>query len=280
MNKNKITLPYNKLLLFKTLLHREAGWGFLSLIALLCMQTAKAQVGSYRNDFAIGANFGYQLNSLAFVPKVQQGFLGGLNGGFTARYTSEKYFNMICGVQVELNYAQLGWKEDILSINEEPCIIHDASNPHNGEAQAYKRTMNYIQVPLLANLGFGREESGAKFFVNLGPQFGYYLNENVETNFDVDHAGNTVPERVSGVVAQDSMAIENKFDYGIAVGAGVELSLKRIGHVMLEARYYYGLGNIYNDSKADYFARSNHNNIIFKATYLFDLVRTRNAKRK
>lgn len=248
----------------------------MTLLLLIALPlVARAQVGSYRNDFAIGFNGGYQLNSIAFVPKVPQGMHGGINAGVTARYVCEKYFNCICAVQIELNYAQLGWKEDILSVNDEPCI-----NISNGEAQAYKRTINYFQVPLLAHIGFGREVSGAKFFLNLGPQFGYCLGESTETNFTVETAGETEPSRVSGVVAQDSMAVDNKFDYGITAGVGLELSMKRAGHVLLEARYYYGLGNIYPDSKADYFARSNHGSIVFKASYLFDLVRTRNAKRR
>lgn len=249
-------------------------------ILTLLPATLWAQVGSYRNDLSVGINGGYQFNTIAFVPKVPQTMFGGTNFGFTARYISEKYFNVICGVQVEVNYSQLGWKEEILSVNDEQCYISDSSNPCDGQPAAYQRTMNYLQVPLLAQLGFGREVSGAKFFLNLGPQFGYFLGESDKTNFTVDRAGNTSPMRVSGVVAQDTMAVENKFDYGIAAGIGMEYSLKRAGHLLIEARYYYGLGNIYHDSKADYFARSNHNTILLKATYLFDLIRTRNAKRK
>lgn len=249
------------------------------LIAILPLRLY-AQVGSYRNDFSVGINGGYQLNTISFVPKVPQSMHGGMNFGLTARYVSEKYFNAICAIQLEFNYAQQGWKENILSVNDEQCYINDSKNPHDGEPAAYSRTINYFQVPLLAHLGFGREVSGAKFFLNLGPQFGYQLSEKSTTNFTVDRAGYTTPDRVSGVVAQDTMAVENKFDYGIAAGVGVEYSLKRAGHVLLEARYYYGLGNIYHDSKADYFARSNHNSIVFKATYLFDIIRTRNAQRK
>ena len=40
---------------------------------------------------------------------------------------------------------------------------------------------------------------------------------------------------------------------------------------MLEARYYYGLGNIYGSSKRDYFSKSNIGNIVIKATWLVDL---------
>ena len=71
------------------------------------------------------------------------------------------------------------------------------------------------------------------------------------------------------------MSVENKFDYGIAAGLGVELSLKHVGHFLLEGRYYYGLGNIYGDTKRDYFGKSNNSSIIVKLTYLFDLNRGR-----
>lgn len=254
---------------------------YLSLfLFLLTTSAAYAQVGSYRNDLAVGFNAGYQLNNISFVPKVPQSMLGGLNFGFTTRYISEKYFNMICGVQLEINYAQSGWKENILSMDDEPCYIADPSNPANGQPQAYQRTINYLQIPLLAHLGFGRESSGGKFFINLGPQFGYCLGESTKTNFAIEDVAKTEPDRVSGVIAQDTMPVHNKFDYGITVGAGLELSVKNIGHFLFEARYYYGLGNIYPDSKADYFARSNHNDIVFKATYLFDVQRTRSKKSK
>jgi len=36
------------------------------------------------------------------------------------------------------------------------------------------------------------------------------------------------------------------------------------------------LGNIYKNSKSDFFGRSNINQIVIKATYLFDIVRTKN----
>ena len=86
--------------------------------------------------------------------------------------------------------------------------------------------------------------------------------------------------RVSDVVAQDTMAIENKFDYGIAAGLGLEFSNRHLGHFLVEGRYYFGLGNIYGSTKRDYFARSNYGNIVIKFTYLFDIVRTKNSKIK
>ena len=82
------------------------------------------------------------------------------------------------------------------------------------------------------------------------------------------------------MVAQDTMAVENKFDYGIAGGLGIEFSNRHLGHFLLEGRYYYGLGDIYGNTKRDYFGRSNHTNIVVKLTYLFDIIRTKNPKIK
>jgi hypothetical protein len=76
------------------------------------------------------------------------------------------------------------------------------------------------------------------------------------------------------------MSVQRKIDYGISAGAGLELSLKHVGHFMLEGRYYYGLGDIFKNSKRDYFGRSNLNVITVKLTYLFDITRTKNSKIK
>jgi hypothetical protein len=139
--------------------------------------------------------------------------------------------------------------------------------------EEYQRTINYIQVPVFAHLGWGKEQKGIQFFFQAGPQFGYFLSESTKTNFKVEERN--AEERVNNNVAQDTMAVEHKFDYGIAAGVGMEYSHPKIGRMMLEARYYYGLGNIYGDSKRDYFGRSNFGNIVVKFTYLFDLIRTK-----
>ena len=215
-----------------------------------------AQVGEYRTDFAIGGNVGYSMSNIAFVPEVPQGQLGGLTFGFTARYTCEKYFSSICAVVGEVNYAQIGWKERIWDKQDRPVVMLSDTT----QSLAYSRKMSYIQVPFLARLGWGREErSGLQFFFQLGPQIGFFLNETTETNFD--RTTQTKNQRSSYVVAQDTMAVENKFDYGIVVGGGVEFSNRHLG-------------------KRDYFARSNFGNIVVKCTYLFDIIRTKNSKIK
>ena len=87
-------------------------------------------------------------------------------------------------------------------------------------------------------------------------------------------------DRVNQVIEQDTMAVENKLDYGIAAGAGIEFSHPKAGHFLLEGRYYYGLGNIYGDTKKDFFASSNMGSIVVKLTWLMDVKRSKNVKRK
>lgn len=236
---------------------------------------AKAQVGEHRNQYAIGVHGGCNLSRVELLPKVNQKLKQGIDAGLIVRYTCEKYFKTICSIYAEVNYAQVGWKEDILDIDNQPVIITDTK-----QAMAYSRTINYIQVPVFAHLAWGREERGLNIFVNAGPQFGFYLSDSKDTNFDVKNMPKTDNDRVSPVVAQDTMAIKNKLDYGIALGLGAEYSIPKVGHFLAEARYYYGLGNIYGASKRDYFGKSNYGQIVLKLSYLFDITRTKNVRRK
>ncbi|MBR5326303.1 MAG: PorT family protein [Prevotella sp.] len=256
----------------------------LVVIFVLCSVAVSAQVGEFRKDFAVGVNGGYVLSNVDFVPKVPQGYQGGMTGGLTLRYTCEKYFKSICAVVAEVNYAQIGWKEDILDMKDQPVPLH--TDP--SQTLRYSRKINYLQVPVLARLGWGRERNGFQAFFQLGPQIGVYLNDEIDANFDARQpAFNPMSKeyqytnkRASHVMAQDTMAIENKFDYGIAAGLGLEFSNRHVGHFLLEGRYYYGLGNIYGNTKRDYFGRSNFGNIVVKFTYLFDVIRTKNSKIK
>ena len=247
----------------------------LCLLAFLPF-TAMAQVGEYRTDLAIGGSAGYVMSNVGFVPDVPQGLLPGYTAGLTVRYTCEKYFSSICSILGEVNVIQTGWKEDIRDADNNP--IYYADDIAKASPLSYERKVTYVQIPFLARLGWGRERKGLQAFIQAGPQIGVYLSESTKTNVMLGRE--LANKRASQVVAQDTMAVQNKFDYGIAAGGGIELSIPKVGHFILEGRYYYGLGNIFKNSKSDYFGKSNYGQIIIKATYLFDIVRTKNPKIK
>ncbi len=218
----------------------------LTGLLLVAGINASAQIGDLRNNWAIGFNGGLMLNQVSFSSevRVKEKMQLAPSFGFTARYISEKYFAMICGIQMELNYAQRGWKEDPEDL------------PYS-----YQRKMNYLELPLLAHLAFGKER-GTQFFINAGPQLGFLLNEKEEC----DGNWQELDYKQHGKMA------ERQFDYGIAGGGGLEIRSKA-GNFLLEGRYYFGLADFFNNSKKDYFERSAHSNISVRLTYLFDITR-------
>lgn len=214
----------------------------MSAIAL----PVQAQVGEQRHNFSIGVNGGINMSSVSFSPTVRQKNLMGINTGMTLRYISEKYFKMICGAQLEVNFSQRGWDEFYEDYPE----------------LQYTRKMNYVEIPFLAHLAFGKDR-GMQFFIHAGPQIGFFISDSsTQSGNWNDFTGITVE--------QHKKAVENKFDYGITGGAGLELRTKA-GNFLIEGRYYYALSDFYKSTKKDYFSRSAHGVIVAKLTYLFDL---------
>ena len=122
----------------------------LFLMLLVCVLAsafpAMAQIGEMRHNFAIGINGGVNLNKVSFQRKIKQSMPMGITGGLTARYISEKYFAMICGAQVELNFSQRGWEE-----------AFELADGTKDLSRSYSRNMNYIDIPFLAHLSFGKD---------------------------------------------------------------------------------------------------------------------------
>ena len=219
---------------------------FLTIsIVLLLSISIKAQIEQPRHILEFGVAGGMNLNKMEFQPTVRQTYLNGMNGGVSLRYTSEKYFSMICAAQLEVNFSQRGWEEDF----------------DDGTANRYSRTLNYIEVPFFAHLSWGKEKKGLQFFINLGPQFGFYINDSEI------YEGAWVPEErpvsLRPVYGKD---VYNKFDYGIAGGGGLELKTKA-GNFFIEGRYYFGLADVFSNSKTDDFGRSAYQTISVRLGY-------------
>ena len=219
---------------------------FLSFFVL----PTKAQVGEIKNNFALGINGGINFSNAIFSPTINQKNMIGMNGGVTARYISEKYFKMICGAQFELNYAQRGWNE---YYEDYPDL-------------KYTRSMNYIEIPFLAHLAFGKENKGMQFFIHAGPQINFLINDSEKISGDWEDYSTFI------TTEQHGKNIDNKFDYGITGGLGIELKTKA-GNFIVEGRYYYALSDFYNSTKKDFFSRSANNTISIKVSYLIDITK-------
>lgn len=230
----------------------------LFLLVVIPALDTFAQIGEYRRAISVGVNAGVLMNKVSFTPSIKQNWHVGPTFGLTVRIMSERYFKTYCALQFELNYAQLGWNENILNSNIKPL------------PDTYQRHLNYFEIPFLARLGWGKETKGLIGFFSVGPQIGYLFSEKSKqsSTWTLDSEGH--PDRPNGMFAQYSMSVTKKFDYGIVAGAGIELNTKA-GHFMLEGRYYYGLSDLFGNSKKDVFSRSNNGTIQAKITYLFDI---------
>lgn len=203
----------------------------------------------YSPNLSLGGKAGVTMSSVSFSPEVHKKLSRGMTMGIAARYTEEKNFGLIA----EINFTQRGWEEDFAR-DDAPQFT-------------YTRRLNYLSVPLLTHIYFGSRK--VRGFFNLGPEFSFMLSNSIDANFDYENY-QTVPDFPQGYRnnAQLNMAIDRKFDYGIAGGAGIEFIIKRRHSFMLEGRYYFGLGNIFKDSKRDYFAASRNNSIEITLKYM------------
>jgi hypothetical protein len=191
-------------------------------------------------EFSAGASGGATFSSVTFNPRVSQGTLRGLTFGLTGRMTMGENV----GLQLELNYAQQGWSEEYELAPE----------------YRYSRRMDYLQLPFYTHVQFGGKS--VKGFVNAGPQIGYLLSESTSESREVETPG--------GVSAQRGMPAENRLEWGISGGAGIEVRTG-IGYFLLEGRYSYSFGDIYGTKRRDYFAKASSQVILAKITYLMPL---------
>jgi len=220
--------------------------------AVFAFTTAGAQVGDSRRTVSLGASGGMGTSSVSFVPSIKQTLSLGPTMGVSIRHISERYFFLICGTQLECNIANRGWTE----------LIED------GSGNEYTRVLTYAEVPFLAHLGFGREFRGVQGHLNLGPQVSYLIKEKEiyggQEPWDISNRPNQVTE-------QYGKGVENKLDYGITASVGIELRTG-LGNFGIEGRYYFGLGNIFNITKKDYFGRCANSTISVRATYSFNIL--------
>ncbi len=216
--------------------------------ALLLPDRVSAQT-HYVPHIFIGGRAGLSLSRLDISPSVPQSWLMASTGAVTFRYTEEKLFGLVA----ELGWAQRGWKENF---EESPL--------------SYSRTLTYINLPIMTQIIFGGRR--AKCFINLGPELSYMISNTISANFDYNDLSTVAewPERPRQT-EQLAMPIANKFDYGITAGIGGEFYVNPRHSVTVEARYYFGLGNIFHSSKADTFSASRCTSIEVCLGYNFRL---------
>ncbi|MBD5218702.1 MAG: PorT family protein [Bacteroidales bacterium] len=216
-----------------------------ALLLSLGALAAHAEV-HYKPYIWLGGRAGVTMSRMSFSPSVKQSWAMGSTGAITFRYSEEKLF----GVIAELGWAQRGWKENY---EEHPF--------------SYSRSITYVNLPILTHIYFG--SSRFKCFVNLGPEFGLYLSDKITADFDYTNPAAVPDYPHNRRTEQLAMPVSTKFDYGICASLGFEFYVQPRHSLVVEARYYFGLGNIYPSSKADTFGASRNMTISATLGYNF-----------
>jgi hypothetical protein len=220
---------------------------FILLAAgLASLVQARGQT-AFKQELSIGGSFGMGVSTVSFQPKVQEKQLLGSHLGFTIRWITQKTFGLVA----EVNLAQQGWSEAF----PDPQYRYD-------------RRLNYIDIPFLSHFYAGNKR--IRFFVNAGPKIGFLLSESTSENVIASPPPQdaTLPYQSE----QWEMPVETTFAWGLCGGPGLELRTG-IGIFQLEGRYYYSLGDIYGNRKADYFPRSSSQVFFAKLTYLIPIIK-------
>lgn len=219
----------------------------LSLVAA-CILTSFAAFSQthYEGTVALGVKGGVQTSRIMFTPSVKQSFPFGVNAGAMIRYMEEEHFGLIA----ECNFSQRGWKEDF-----------------DTDKYRYTRTLNYLDIPLLAHIYFGGRN---RVTLNLGPQVSVLLSESTSANFDPDNTS-SLPDfpNTNRQLAQLTLPASGKVDYGITAGIGGEFNLSTRNALSVELRGYFGLNNVLPSGRQDPFRGSNQYSVALTAGYWF-----------
>lgn len=229
----------------KAILKKSALPLLMTLILIGTFHAEGLAQTHYSSNVSIGVKGGGDISRMFFNPSVKQGMKPGFMAGVMFRYIEESHFGLIA----ELNFIQRGWKENF-----------------EGEPFSYERTLDYIQLPVLAHIYFGRR---GRFFANVGPEIGLRISDSYKSNFDVTNTANISGFPKYHNVMQYSEPIKQRIDYGICAGFGGEFSINRRNALNIEARFYYGLGNLFSSARKDYFNASNSMAVEFTVGYWF-----------
>lgn len=203
----------------------------------------------------IGAIGGTTMSSYSFAPSVTQAMASGYTVGVAARYIEEKVF----GLQVEMLLTKRGMKD---RFDDYPEL-------------SFQRDLTYIEVPFMAHIYFNCGKRN-EIALDLGPKLGYFLGDSSTPEPEGDDWKKLVYSS-QHKYQHHVLPVEKKFDYGIQAGLGYEFKFNEQMSLQLQGRYYFGLGNIFPDTKADVFENSNNHQIQIVAALWF---RTQIAKYK
>jgi len=193
--------------------------------------TASAQYGRHgsSSSFSLGAKTG--LNFAWVTSETPEGFKGvpatGLQLGAVANFGVNENFS----IQPELLFSQKGYK-----------IRDDGTTPDVSYSSSL--TKNYVEIPVLAKVTFGNDNSNARVFLNAGPYIGIWATGKMKSRYSYEGDSDTDIELINFHdydYVEDGVAL-NRVDLGLSFGGGVAIAAGP-GSFLLDVRYNIGLSD-------------------------------------
>ena len=219
------------------------------LILLCCIASLAAQPRLMEREYYLGVHGGATASTMLFKPKVTNMtpitnavVLGG-NGGLVFRYAGHKY----CGLQVELNYMQRGWREK----GKENDVD-------------YSRRLHYVEIPFMSHIYFGDKVRG---YLNIGPEIGFCVAES---------AAGTPNDNLKEPYQYGK--VDKPFDWGFIGALGICFRTPHAGLYQLEARFDYSLGDVFNTRATDYFSAANPIDLSINLAWMWEFKNNKKHK--
>lgn len=208
----------------------------ISILIIIVSVKLSGQTDEFIPSYSFGIKQGINYSSVSFSPGIKQGITLGYSGGLVYIYQNEKNF----ALQLELNYTQKGWTEDLDTINN-----------------SYSRKLDYIELPLITHVVLGKRPK-LKYYINLGTSFAYFLSEkeNVEVNNELYRREYYEKE------------VENAFDYSGLGEIGIIYN-SGIGEFQIGVRYQLTFTDLFKTTSETVFEDSQNQIWNFSITYFF-----------
>ena len=182
-----------------------------------------------------GIKLGGNISGILSNPTISQKINSGLTSGVVFKHISQKSL----GIQIELNYKQSGWNENLDSTN------------------TYKRQLDFIELPFMTHVNLGNQKT--RFVINLGPYISYLLSEKEKINL------------LDGIEEKEYYGIktDNKAGFGLCLGLGIS-RYTSIGLFQIESRISSSLTDNFKKTSDSPFSSSKNLNAELSLSYMID----------
>ena len=205
------------------------------IIATLFLAFVVSAQEEFEPETYFGIKLGANTAGIFSDPLIYQKINPGFASGLVFKHVSQK--NM--GIQMELNYNQVGWSENLDSTN------------------TYKRRLDYIQLPFMTQITLGKQKT--QYVINLGPYVSYLLSDKEEINLvDEDEEKSYYGQNV-----------RNKAEIGFCFGLGV-LRHTSMGLFQLELRGSTSITDVFKNTTDSPYASSKNINAEITLAYMID----------